>query len=454
MRLGCPRERRRTGRLGAWLRRLDRLPRPPRIAARLTIALGAGLAVAGAALGGDDVEAHDPSPSLAGPVSGGAQPSPHPRCGPDGPPSVHCGTTPTAAFDRSGRLWVAFAQRGHVHVASSDDAGRSFRAAVTVNSVAETLDVNGENRPKIAFGTRGEIYVSWTRRLPGGYNGDIRFSRSLDGGERFEPPITVNDDGLATGHRFESLAVDAEGNVYLAWLDKRDGGTASVYYTVSADAGATFAANRRVAAGSCECCRIAIAPSSGAVGAAIFWRHVFSGGVRDHALAVIGPGGVLAPPRRATHDGWRIDACPHHGPAMSVVGDGSYDLAWFSGGGARTGIAYGRYVRGSGLTRVRTMSTSAGASHPHLAAVGGSTLLVWKELDGERTRVLLAVTNDGGLEWSTPVSVASTLGASDHPFLATRGEEALLVWHTEDEGLRVVPLRGHASASPQTGETN
>src|SRR5690606_11441849 len=373
-----------------------------------------GLAFAGAAFGNDPLEAHAQPPVAADLVSGAAQHSTRPRCGADTPASVHCGTTPTAVFDRSGRLWVAFARHDHVHVASSDDAGRSFGRAVRVNAVAEALDVNGENRPKIAFGTHGEIYVSWTRKLPGGYNGEIRFSRSLDGGERFEPPRTINDDGLATGHRFESLEVDAAGNVYLAWLDKREAssasgeagrGGASVYYAVSADGGATFAPNRRVAASSCECCRIAIAStrSTGSVGAAIFWRHVFPDSIRDHAFAVIGPDGVLAAPRRATHDGWRIEACPHHGPAMSAVDDGSYDLAWFSGGGARKGISYGRYDPSTEtVTRIRTMSASAGASHPHLASVAGASFLVWKEFDGEGTRVLLTVTNDGGLAWSTP----------------------------------------------------
>lgn len=138
---------------------------------------------------------------------------------------------------------------------------------------------------------------------------------------------------------------------------------------------------------------------------------------------------------------------------MSAADDGSYELAWFSGGGSRKGISYGRYDPGSGaVTRVRTMSASPGASHPHLAFVAGRSFLVWKAFDGARTRVLLTVTNDRGLEWSTPASVASTLGASDHPFLAARGEEVFLVWHTEDEGLVVVGVG--ESATPWTGETN
>lgn len=42
--------------------------------------------------------------------------------------SVDCGRTPSLAFDRSGRLWVAFEQEGHTYVVRSDDRGASFSA--------------------------------------------------------------------------------------------------------------------------------------------------------------------------------------------------------------------------------------------------------------------------------------------------------------------------------------
>src|SRR5690554_7838071 len=62
-------------------------------------------------------------------------------CAADAAPSVHCGTTPTAAFDPDGRLWVAFAQGEHVYVTGSENGGDSFESAVRVNDVPESLDV-------------------------------------------------------------------------------------------------------------------------------------------------------------------------------------------------------------------------------------------------------------------------------------------------------------------------
>lgn len=51
----------------------------------------------------------------------------------------------------------------------------------------EPISADGENRPKLAFGTKGEIYVAYTKPLSKAYTGEIRFARSVDGGRIFSP---------------------------------------------------------------------------------------------------------------------------------------------------------------------------------------------------------------------------------------------------------------------------
>lgn len=362
--------------------------------------------------------------------------------------SVDCGRTPSLAFDRAGSLWVAFEQEGHAYVARSDDRGASFAPPVRVNAEAEEIETNGEGRPKLALGPRREVYVSWTRST-GMYSGDIRFSRSLDGGARFAPPVTVNDDGTDAGNRFDSLWVDDAGDVYLAWIDKRDRNAAenageeyrgtSVYYTVSTDRGASFAPNRRVAHHACECCRIAVtgAPEGGA---AILWRHVFAPNVRDHAFTLLGreEAGALW---RVSHEGWEIDACPHHGPALVPATGGEYHMTWFTAADARPRIYYGRLDAESGETRhLRQIASGARASHPHVARAGGRVVAVWKETDADRTTIYGIASTDGGESWSAPRPLAITEGASDHPLLLAHDGETYLTWHTAGEGLRVLPV--------------
>jgi len=363
--------------------------------------------------------------------------------------SVHCGRTPTTAFDTNGRLWVSYVIDEQVYVVWSDDQGKTYSDPVRVNSVPEPVYTNGENRAKIAFGPNGEIYVSWTKVLEGPFAGDIRFSRSIDGGKSFEPVRTINDDGLITSHRFESIYVTASGNIFMAWLEKRDQvaalkagreyNGAAVYYTYSTDNGATFVPNRKVADYSCECCRIAMSETAyGDV--AIFWRHIYDGTTRDHGFAELGTDGVVTPAQRATVDNWKIEACPHHGPTMVTASEVGYHISWFTLGDVRKGIFYGHYDPESGDINNLYPVAGAGSGHPHLARVENKLYLVWKQFDGEKTGIRMMISVDEGASWQAVTTVADTADASDHPLLITHDGTVFLSWHTATEGLRIIPL--------------
>lgn len=358
--------------------------------------------------------------------------------------SVHCGQTPSATFDASGRLWVTFVQDRNVYVSHSDDLGRSYSESLKVTPQPEDAEHNGENRPKIIV-NQENIYLSWTTKTSANFTGDIRFARSTDGGNSFSEPRTINDDGELTGHRFESLFMAPSGHLYLAWIDKRDRDRAqeqdqsypgaAVYYAVSEDRGASFSRNRRAAHNSCECCRIAMAPH-GEQNAAIFWRQIFNGDTRDHAIAVLRPDGTVENRARATRDEWQINACPHHGPAMAAAGSSDeYHMSWFSNGSRHKGVYYGRHSLERGeTTNVVQVDGQAGAGHPSLAVVQERVHLVWKRFNGSGTELRLQHSDDGGRSWSEPTTLMSTSENSDHPLLIDDGENLFLSWHTEESG--------------------
>ncbi|MDP2156061.1 MAG: sialidase family protein, partial [Sulfuricella sp.] len=250
----------------------------------------------------------------------------------------------TTVFDQDGRLWLARVEKGYLYVSHSADKGKNFGAPVKVNSVPENIASDGENRPKIVVAKNGHIYVAYTTSLEKPFSGHIRFSRSLDGGRSFSEPITVNDNREVISHRFEAMGVNDRGEITLAWLDKRDLSAAerkrkkyigaAVYYAVSKNGGASFEPNRKAADHACECCRVAMAMDKDDV-PVIFWRHIYGKNVRDHALLRLDG---KSQPVRVSRDNWEVDACPHHGPAISIGADGVYHLAWFNNAPQRHGL--------------------------------------------------------------------------------------------------------------------
>lgn len=358
----------------------------------------------------------------------------------------------SAVFDAQGRLWRARVKDGRVLVDHSADDGASFSAPVAVNPEKEPIGAEGDSRPKLAVAPDGALYVTYTRLLSKPFSGDIRFSRSLDGGKTFSAPVTVNDNRDIISHRFDALTVGGDGKVYVLWLDKRDEAAAkqrgetylgsALYYAVSVDRGASFAANRKLADHACECCRIALDLAPDGVPVA-FWRHVYGDNERDHAVLKLDG---KAAPRRVTHDQWRIAACPHHGPALSIDADGEYHLAWFNNAPQARGLFYAR-SRDGGETLSPPLAVgdaAAQAGHPAVASAGREVYLVWKEFDGEFSLIRMQRSADGGVSWSAPSTVARSADASDHPELVTRGADVYLSWNTLREDYRLIALNGTA----------
>jgi hypothetical protein len=157
-----------------------------------------------------------------------------------------------------------------------------------------------------------------------------------------------------------------------------------------------------------------------------------------------GADGKPGPLRRVSVDDWQIDACPHHGPSLSISPQGSYHAAWFTNGTVRQGLFYARADDAvAAFAEPRALSTvERQPTRPYVLATAAAVHLVWKEFDGERTSVVWQVSTDDGRHWSEPAPVAETADASDHPLLIARAGRVYLSWLTKLEGYRLIPLGG------------
>lgn len=368
-------------------------------------------------------------------------------------PSVHCGRTPSVAIDSKGKAYVVFSQNGHVYLSTSLDNGNSYSNPTAVNRQPEAIYDDGENRPKIVLSGDKTLFVSWTHKTPGRYSGDVRFARSLDAGNSFSEPVTVNNDAQVIGHRFDSMAVNGDGRLYLFWIDKRDKQSAhnakqdylgaAIYFSYSDDDGKSFQPDKKWVDHSCECCRIAIASDShGKV--AILWRHVYSGNIRDHAIAYIGDEHTTSasPPLRATIDEWRLEGCPHHGPDLSFDSNNQAHMVWFTQGEQHKGLIYGQYnFLTQSTSLVKTIDSSASASRPQVQVIGEHVYVMWKRFNGQSIDLILMHSEDLGKTWLAEQIIANTANDSDHPDFAQQNKKLFAIWHTQAEGLRWISVK-------------
>jgi hypothetical protein len=355
-----------------------------------------------------------------------------------------------AAFAPSGELWiVGLDGERRLFVQTSANDGQTWSPRRLLDTHGDTPAAQAEARPKIAFHPQGRfVVVTYTQPLGKPYTGMIRMLRSDDGGRTFSAPFTVHRDQQTITHRFDAVAFDARGTLHTLWVDKRDaeasraaGGSdyrgAAIYRNESADGGKTFGRDLKLADHSCECCRIALAPSPGG-GLVALWRHVYAPNQRDHAFAPVATARDPREPVRATFDRWALDACPHHGPGLAAARGGGYHAVWF---GERDGVAAVRYARVSAAGRPQgepVVVPDPAAEHADVQSAGRHVAVTWRSFDGQGTRWRAWLSQDGGRRFALR-ELGRADGENDHPRLVRRNREILALWRTT-KGVQVERL--------------
>jgi hypothetical protein len=356
---------------------------------------------------------------------------------PPGGHDVHV-SAPALAVDAGGRPIVAWSTSGHggntVHVARPGDDSPPVRVSPAGTSV-DSL----HQAPGLAVGPGGEVYVTWSaaKPRPDGvlFASDLYLSRSLDGGRTFEPPLRVNDD-RPISHSFEDLAVAPDGTVLIGWIDSRDGQPQTATYVARvADRGARLERVTRLEGGeTCVCCRVSVSAGPGEA-AAVLWRKVFPGDIRDMVLSRSSDGGRSFDAATAVHaDRWRITACPHRGGQVSADARGRRYAVWYTEGtGGRPDVLFATAPDGRRFGPPRRVHTATGSvpDHARLAVdARGRGVVVWEDSTAVRRRILLRSIGEGGRSLG-PIRTLSQAIKAWAPAVAVGPGGFLVAWHEE-----------------------
>lgn len=308
--------------------------------------------------------------------------------------------------------------------------GVHFSAPVRVNDQPGDATVRNENPPKVIVGPQGDVYVCWANER-GKWKGNIRFARSTDGGKTFSRALTINSDGATepVGHAFQSLAVDKQGRIYIAWIDERnkrkDDRGAEIWFAVSTDRGKSFSADRRILTDVCECCRTNLqVDATGQL--YLSYRTVPRTGpmFRDIIVARSADGGKTFIPTVVSQDKWEINGCPVAGPSLSVSDKGQVTVAWFMGGTEKPGLYYATSTdRGATfIARQWLPAQKRMGKHVHSAqTTSGEVLLAWDDVAEQ------PFSRWGVIGKSSSLVSPSEQPGITYPVIAINGQQAVIV---------------------------
>ncbi|HEX5788676.1 MAG TPA: sialidase family protein [Woeseiaceae bacterium] len=348
----------------------------------------------------------------------------------------------------SGQLLLSWIERqpGGATLKVAELGAESWGPAVSVATDAEMF-VNWADLPGVLSLTRGAKANShwvahWlSHNADGPYAYSVRVSQSHDGGATWSEPMTPHTDGTATEHGFVAKYRAPQG-VGLVWLDGRntaEGGGMSLRSAVVAPDGSLMD-EHLIDDLVCDCCPTHVAVSSG--GPLLVYRDRSPDDVRDIYITRYS-NGRWSPGVPVAADGWVIRGCPVNGPAIVASGD-LVGVAWFTAAGDRPRVQLSISRDGGRTFPAPTEITSGNvAGYVDLVFAGQSTFVVsWADKEGKQQAIRLrSVKEDMTLGPAT--TVARSRLAMNMPQMEFRQGELVLAWTdiADDESRRIVSAR-------------
>lgn len=325
---------------------------------------------------------------------------------------------PSVQIDEQGYVSAAWVEEDKetrtIRFARSEKPGGPLGAPVSVNQSGDEVYYRQES-PTLAV-QNNEVFVSWSQTHPKltpdkPFAGELRLSKSSNGGRTFAPSVLVNDDGQVIQHTFDSLQIGSNGTVHMAWIDGREGNKEpGTFVARSLDHGRTIAKNVKIDDNTCVCCRTATTTSADGV-VYVGWRKIFDGNVRETVVSRSLDGGeTFSPSVVVGNDRWVYPACPHRPASLGVDGQGRLYVVWYTEGADETPAVYFAYSEDQGKTfsAKRQLNRAKGTfpDHPQMAVDPvGRLAVIWEEQSPVRREVVASYSLDRGRSFSAPVKL-------------------------------------------------
>ena len=323
---------------------------------------------------------------------------------------------PSVQIDEQGivsAVWVEEDQEIRtILFARSEQPGGPLGKPVPVNQPTENVYYRQESPALAAHGN--EVFVTWSQThqkitpdKP--FAGELRLSRSIDGGRTFSPSILVNDDGQVIQHTFDSIQIAPDGALHMAWIDGREGKKEpGTFVARSTDHGRTIEYNHKVEDSTCVCCRTAVATSADGI-VYVAWRKIFEGNIRETVVSrSMDDGRTFSSSVVVGNDRWVYPACPHRPASLGVDRQGRLYVVWYTEGADETPAIYLAYSDDQGKTfsAKKQLNRSKGTfpDHPQMAVdPAGRIAVIWEEQSPVRREVVVSYSLDRGQSFNDPI---------------------------------------------------
>jgi hypothetical protein len=280
--------------------------------------------------------------------------------------------------------------------------------------------------PQIAVDAAGNIYMAWEDDTAN--NSNILFRRSTDGGATFLPTPAPKPVSNSSGCSFNPvMAVDAGGNINIVWEDSGDCSflTSNIFFSRSTDGGITFSTPTNLSATMNTALfsfpQIAV-DAAGNIN--VVWESdtgnlaIWFSGLRNGGATFSSPKMV------STNPGGSLNA------QIAVDKNGSINVVWEDDIAGHSDVSFSRSTdNGTNFSFPMNLSNPLGncianSNSPRIGLDAAANInVVWTNDCGGNFDIFLSRSSDNGATFSSPKNLSGTPGSSVNPqlFVDTAG---------------------------------
>ncbi len=358
---------------------------------------------------------------------------------------AHSGTCPYLFAGKDDVVvlsWIRLGPDGSAAlVYSLAENGTDFGDIIVVPGSGQ-VKAHGENPPKVVRTPGGKILAAWGVANPGPknpYSGLVCYSVSADNGLSWTHPALLSQDPGSIDQRYFDLEVLSDGNIAAVWLDNRSGTEAegSGLYFARLGTDNSFKAEKRLDNTVCQCCRTDLfAGKDGELHVA--YRKIINGTVRDMVHIVSTDNGShFSGPNRISADNWKINGCPHTGPAIARNDNGLF-FVWYTMG-TGNGIFFSSSPdNGRTFLPKNYVSDNASAKHPQIDSFdNGYLATVWDERAGGTSRIAIEIRSpQGEIITNNKRYLTDERSDASYPVAITIGDKLLVAYSIQKDGVK------------------
>ena len=274
--------------------------------------------------------------------------------------------------------------------------------------------------PQIAVDAAGNIYMAWEDDTNA--NSNILFSRSTDGGATFLPAPAAKQVSNSLGCSFSPvMAVDAAAHINIVWEDSSDCSfrTSNIFFSRSTDGGMTFSAPTNLSATMNTALysvpQIAV-DTTGNIN--VLWESDTGNLAIWFSSSRDGGATFSSPKMVSTNPGGSLNA------QIAVDKNGNINVVWEDDIAGHSDISFSRSTD-NGLNFSPPMNLSnplgnciANSNTPRIGLdIAANINVVWSNDCGGNFDIFLSRSADNGASFSSPKNLSGTPGSSGNPQL-------------------------------------